>query len=140
PRSGARPQPHPRHTHPRPRVVPGHLAPLARPRHLRPAAAHRPAATHRRGGLTTSVPPDRPQLSPSDGSAPPSPQAARRAERAALDGKPTDATPTLRVDTGGLRAPITSDCSFLAERKRALKLSAARSRRRGLASISARAF
>ena len=29
-------QPRPRHTHPRPRLEPDHLAPLARPRHLRP--------------------------------------------------------------------------------------------------------
>ena len=43
------------------------------------------AADNRRSTRTDSP-------SPSDGSAPPSPQAARRAERAALDGKPTGAT------------------------------------------------
>ena len=90
PRPRQRRQPHPRHPHPRPRLEPDHLAPLARPRHLRPPAPHRATETDRR--LTTVGPTRTDSLSPSDGSAPPSPQAARRAERAALDGKPTGAT------------------------------------------------
>ena len=44
PRPSARRQPPARDPHPRPRLVRRHLAPLARPRHLRPRPPHRPAS------------------------------------------------------------------------------------------------
>jgi transposase len=48
----SRRQPPARHTHPRPRLEPADLAPLAKPRHIRPRPTHRPSAHHRRRGLT----------------------------------------------------------------------------------------
>ncbi len=96
-RDRARRQPPPRDPDPRPRLVRCHLAPVARPRHLRPQTAHRPATPSRhsdRDCLTTVGDLRSPTSSPhSDGRTPPSPKAARRAERAALDGKTAVATP-----------------------------------------------
>ena len=54
-RPRSRRRPHPRHTHPRPRLVTDHLAPLARPRHLRPQPTHRPPTPHRSRRLTQGV-------------------------------------------------------------------------------------
>jgi hypothetical protein len=103
-RQSPRRDPSARRAHPRPGLVPGDLARLARPRHLRPRPTHRTTATDRHNRLTMTVSrgyhPTSPP--PSDGRAPPSPQAARRAERAALDGQPADATPTPTLDTGSL--------------------------------------
>jgi transposase len=82
------------------------MAPLARPRHLRPQPTHHQTTPHRFGELTLVGPPGPTSPPPSDGSAPPSAQAARRAERVALDGKPTDATQTPMDDTGGLVAAL----------------------------------
>jgi transposase len=47
PSTGSRRQPPPRHPHPRPRMVPSHLAPLARPQHLRHPTTHRPPTPNR---------------------------------------------------------------------------------------------
>jgi hypothetical protein len=60
PRPRPRRQPRARRTHPRSRLVPDHLAPVARPRHLRPQPPHRQTTPHRRGDLTAVGPPDRP--------------------------------------------------------------------------------
>ena len=72
-----------RRPHPRSRLVPDHLAPLARPRYRRPGPPHRAPTLHRRGSLTGVGPPDRPHRHPAT---------ARR---------PGDARPVLRPPADG---------------------------------------
>ena len=60
PRPRARRQPPARDPHPRPRLVRRHLAPLARPRHLRPRPPHRPPAPDRHHPTPVGAPPRHP--------------------------------------------------------------------------------
>ena len=91
PRPRARPPP--RDPHPRPRLVPHRVALLAGRRPLRPCPPPR-AATACHGHDPHLVgPPARPRRHPADGRRRRHPNGrARRAERTALDGKPTSAT------------------------------------------------
>jgi len=84
-----------------PRLGPDHLAALARPRHLRPEPPHRTTTTRCHSGLTpSSVHPDRPHRHPATARRRRHLRLPARAERAALDGKPTDATPTPELTQG----------------------------------------
>ena len=109
-----------RRPHPWPGVVSGHVAPVARLRHLRPRPPHCRQHLTATAAYPTSVLPDRPSPPTSDGSAAPSPQAARKAERAALDGMPTDATLSRReVGTVGLRpSPSAAVITYLTPNSR----------------------
>jgi hypothetical protein len=84
------------HRHPRPRLVPDHLADLARARHLRPEPTHRTAAIDRRHSddltLTRSRGHPRPHRHLATAGRRRHRRLPARAERAALDGKPADAT------------------------------------------------
>ena len=64
PSPGQERQPPPRRSRPRARVVPGHLVPVVRPRHLQPRQANRATQTDRRGRLTIVGPPGRPHSPP----------------------------------------------------------------------------
>ena len=91
-RARPRPRPPARDPHPRTRLVPRRLALLARPHPVRPRPTPRPATTHHRHHPSSSGPvPDLAATQRMAGAAV-TQRAARRAEREALDGKPTSAT------------------------------------------------
>ena len=86
PSPGQERQPPPRRSRPRARVVPGHLVPVVRPRHLQPRQANRATQTDRRGRLTIVGPPGRPHSPPATAGAAVA-VGCRRAERPSQRGE-----------------------------------------------------
>ncbi len=91
PRDRPRPRPPARDPQPRPRLVPRPLALLARPHPLRPGPPPRPATARHGDDPRIVGPPARPAATQRMLGAAVTRRAARRAEREALDGKPTSA-------------------------------------------------